>query len=415
LGQGGSAIAAPSRTRAVFAAGLSTLLVLWLAWQVVANTMADSRAALDPEGALSWRADDASALVALANQQLAAGGDAAGAEMLARRALRADPLESSALVTLGTAADARGETDAAGRLMALAASLSPRNGGAQMWLFSQRLREHDYAEAMARADVILRAQPDLADQLSPSLVALAAEPAARPALAAALAANPPWRGWYLGALARGADSPAVTYELLASIPGGIGAGELSPYLNRIIRDGDYSLALLAWMHFLPPGQAATVPYAFNGGFELPVSGLPFDWTFTRLAGASMDVVETGDGHALRVVFSGRDLRFRNVAKLLVLPPGRYELRAKAKTEDLTTHDGLEWTVACADGDRHQLAASAPIVDTAGKWQPAAVAFEVPPAGCRGQWLRLESAAEEPIRGAAYFDDIEIRRSAVAVN
>jgi hypothetical protein len=335
--------------------------------------------------------------------------------MLARRALRADPLESSALVTLGTAADARGETDAAGRLMALAASLSPRNGGAQMWLFSQRLREHDYAEAMARADVILRAQPDLADQLSPSLVALAAEPAARPALAAALAANPPWRGWYLGALARGADSPAVTYELLASIPGGIGAGELSPYLNRIIRDGDYSLALLAWMHFLPPGQAATVPYAFNGGFELPVSGLPFDWTFTRLAGASMDVVETGDGHALRVVFSGRDLRFRNVAKLLVLPPGRYELRAKAKTEDLTTHDGLEWTVACADGDRHQLAASAPIVDTAGKWQPAAVAFEVPPAGCRGQWLRLESAAEEPIRGAAYFDDIEIRRSAVAVN
>lgn len=396
---------------------MSATLALWLAWQVVASTMAVSRAALDPEGALSWRGDSAPALVTLANQQLSEGNDAAAsAETLARRALRADPLESSALVTLGVAADARGDTEAAGKLMKLAADFSPRNGGAQMWLFNQRLRERDYTEALARADVILRAQPDMADQLSPSLVALAAEPDARPALAAELAANPPWRGWYLDALARNSDSAAVTYDLLAAIPGGIAPDELSPYLNQLIRDGDFSLALLAWMHFLPREQAATVPYAFNGDFELPVSGLPFDWTFTRIPGASMDVIDSGEAHvgrALRVVFANRRLRFRNVAKLLVLPPGRYELSAKARTQGLVTANGLDWSVTCAEGTKQTLASTAPVIDTGGKWQPLSVTLDVPPTGCRAQWLRLETAAEESPNGEIFFDGIVIRRSAEA--
>jgi hypothetical protein len=387
--------------------------VLWLAWQVLAVTMADTWAATDPESALAWRGDNATALVTLATQQLSEGGDAESAETLARQALRADPLQSAALVTLGMAADSRGDADVAGRLMDLAAGMSPRNGGAQLWLFNQRIRDRDYADAIARADVMLRANPDFAEALSPALVALGAEPDARPALVKALAAEPPWRGWYLGALARGSASPAVTYDLLAALPD-ITSAELQPYLTQLIRAGDYSLALLAWMHFLPPAQAASVPYAFNGGFELPVTGLPFDWVFTRIAGASMDIVDTaeqGSGHALRVVFANRRLRFGNVTKLLVLPPGRYDLSARMKTAGLTSAAGLDWSIACADGSKQKLAATAPVTDTGGNWQDVGATFEVPPSGCPAQWLRLESGREEAFSGELFADDIAIRRAA----
>jgi hypothetical protein len=385
-----------------------------LGWQVLADTVAGSRAVSDPASALAWRRDHAAALVALANQKLAAGGDPAEAEALARQALRADPLESGALVTLGMAADAAGDSDEAAKLMGLGAAQSPRNAGAELWLLNQRLREGDYADALARADVILRSQPDMADQIGPTLVVLAANEAARPALVTALAADPPWREWYLGELARSAASPAATYDVLAALPGGPRTEELQPYLNQLVRAGDYSLALLAWMHFLPPAQSTNLAYAFNGDFELPLSGLPFDWTFARIAGASQDVVDTGEadaGRALRVVFAGRRLRFGNVSKLLVLPPGQYELASLVRTDALNTAHGLDWRVVCAEGAKQPLGTTPPVSDTGGRWQPLGVTFTVPPTGCRAQWLRLESVAEETIRGTVYLDKVVVRRAA----
>jgi hypothetical protein len=112
---------------------------------------------------------------------------------------------------------------------------------------------------------------------------------------------------------------------------------------------------------------------------------------------------------LRVVFADRRVRFSNVAKLSLLPPGRYELTARISTDQTLGTSGLAWSVACAEGKKQQLGATASVSGTGGQWQPVAVTFDVPATGCRAQWVRLISA-DERLRGTALFDGIALRRA-----
>jgi hypothetical protein len=243
------------------------------------------------------------------------------------------------------------------------------------------------------------------------VVSIASDPGGRAALVHVLTPGPPWRGWFLNTLARQA-TPSDVYALLAALPDVSEAAELKPYLDRLVRDGDFELALLTWMHFLPATAAREIPYAYNGDFETPLTGVAFDWIVTPLAGTSVDVVETGDvnvGHALRVVFSDRRVRFNNVAKLSLLPPGRYELTARISTDQTLGTTGLAWWVSCAEGKKQPLGATASVAGTNGQWQSVAVAFDVPPTGCRAQWIRLVSA-DERLRGTALIDGVVLRRA-----
>jgi hypothetical protein len=134
---------------------------------------------------------------------------------------------------------------------------------------------------------------------------------------------------------------------------------------------------------------------------------------TPLAGTSVDVVDTGDGdvgHALRVVFADRRVRFNNVAKLGLLPSGRYELKARISTDRTLGTTGLAWSVSCAEGKKQQLGATPSVSGTGGQWQSVAIVFDVPPTGCRAQWIRLVSA-DERLRGTALIDGVVLRRAA----
>ena len=126
----------------------------------------------------------------------------------------------------------------------------------------------------------------------------------------ALQANPPWRTWFLTQLSLTPDGLPVADALLTALAATSSppqAAEINPYLEALIASGGYQLAFLTWLHFLPPEQAKSVPFVYDGDFEQPLADYRSDWQISQARGA-----DTRDrrqrrnpaiGKAVRVVFS----------------------------------------------------------------------------------------------------------------
>jgi len=399
---------------------VAVLAGLWLAWTVVANTAADNLANTDAEEALSWR-NTSSAMVSLARQKLIADGlqeNAADIRRLAEDALRTAPLQSRALAMLALLAETEEGQERAGRLMKLAADRSRRDGLVEVWSFYRAAKLGEFDRAVAHADAVLRSRPNLRDQIAPTLISFAMDNEAKSAVVGILAQQPPWRGWYLGELAKQTDDPGLAYGVYADLgktsqpPND---KELGSYLNNLIGAVRFDQAYLTWINFLPEDRRRNIRFAYNGDFEYLPTGLPFDWSIAPVAGASTEIVERNDienGHAVRVEFANRRVGYRHLRKLMMLPPGPYQLTGSAMAQDLENERGLVWRVSCAEMDRQRLAETVPIKGTT-DWHEISIGFEVPQTGCRAQWLTLELAArvalEEQIGGEVWFDDLAVTR------
>lgn len=406
---------------AVAYASLAGVLA-FLAWQVVAPAWI-----VDPAGErvnASAAGGNSAALVRLAEAHIAdAQGNIEWAQVrrLARRALLANPLENGALLLLGLAVEAEGDEQRAAGLVSLAGARTLRDLRSHLWLFDRRLGEADFASALDHADVLLRVHPQLKATLLPYLMAMTALPAGRASMVERLGAGPPWRGWFLDAYSRNAadpSDPTPIYSALQSGPHPPGSDELRPHLERLIEAGRFEQALVLWMRSLAPDQAADLVYLYNGSFSQPVTNLAFDWVFGQAHGAEIGIAASpmGDGKALRVQFGRARVPFKHVRKLLVLPPGSYEMSGDVMAVDLRNERGLQWTITCAEGQREALLATARITGTVRA--EIAEPFSVPAKGCRAQWLQLELAAriapeQDVDGGTVWYEALRIRRLGAA--
>lgn len=392
------------------------LVLAWVAWRVLSLGQADALATRDFDAALAWRADQGNALLARAQSRLAAG-DIAGAETSARQALIANPLEGNAYRLLAETALAKGQPASALHRYELAAQRAPRDLLSHQWLATHFLQVGDYPQVVTHIDAVLRVEPELAPQVFPDLVRLAALPAVQPALANVLLAKPPWRpGFLIGLSQKTADASAIAalIERLRHAPGSLADDELAAWLDRLIRDHQWGAAYLTWVAQLPKDKQAAIGNLFNGGFDWEPSNSGFGWRFGRVPGARIDRAETaGAGHsyALRVAFDDQRVPFSHVRQLLALAPGNYRLDGRARLDSLRTERGLVWTLACAESG-HALASSDPFSGNS-PWLPFHVDFTVPDGDCGGQWLQLRLPAripaEQRIGGVAWFDDMAITR------
>ena len=98
----------------------------------------------------------------------------------------------------------------------------------------------------------------------------------------------------------------------------------------------------------------------------------------------------------------------NLRQALLLAPGRYQLRLRARAEFLNSDQGLTWQIRCQGG---------PVIATLGplegsfEWTPMGVDFEVPTTRCDGQWLQVINPAvkgsAQQVSGDLWIDDVEI--------
>jgi hypothetical protein len=399
---------------------LVVIAALWLGWTILANTAADSLVESNAEAALRWREDLPSALISLAEQQLTAENaspDPDEIRQLAERTLLGAPLEARALRALALSAEKGGDLDKADKLMKTAGARSRRDPTVQIWLFNRDAHRGAFEEALQHADALLRSRPNLQDRIAPTLAAFAMDPDAKTALVQALSDNPPWRPWYLQLLANQTSDPGIAYAVYAELKDTKNPptdAELLPYLQSLVGAGRFEQAYLTWIHFLPDERRGSIHYAYNGGFDYPVTGLPFDWSMEPITGAITEIVAEGPerGQAVRVEFANRRVAYRHLRKLLILPPGRYRVEGLAKASNLENERGLVWRIVCAEEKKQVLGETSPIKGSF-DWRAFDIIFEVPQNSCRAQWLTLmldaRIALEEQVSGDAWFDDLAVRR------
>ncbi len=128
-----------------------------------------------------------------------------------------------------------------------------------------------------------------------------------------------------------------------------------------------------------------------------------------MVGSRVQVPE--GGHVLRLSFPGGRVGRTGLEQPLLLAPGSYRLDLRARTDGLNSFRGLEWQLTCSD-NRTRIATGARIRAMTA-WTSLALEFEVPPAGCEGQWLRLvnpaPAGAAQALRGEVRLADISITR------
>jgi hypothetical protein len=381
---------------------------------IVADTAGHNLAISDPEGALLIAAWEPVALDELAERQLTNGsGEPSSVEDLARRALLSDPFDSRALSLLGLGAERNGDLARAEALMSLAAARSWRNPAPHVWLFAQAIRRGKFEEALTQADGLLRVYPQYAETIFPVLTVFGTDPKALAALEGALAANPPWRRSFLVGGVIGVNDRLMTqlYQSLIHGRQPPTADEMKSYLDRLILVGRFEEAYRDWRATRSPAEAP-VRYLYNGNFEAPLDGLPFNWVFDSISGAEIQITEApdrGNSRALRIQFSGARAKLGRVGQLLMLAPGSYDLELAVKSSSLRTERGPVWQISCAES-RVLLAETKPVTGTT-PWTDLKIRFSVPSSGCNAQWLQLiipaRTASESEIEGEVWFQSFRI--------
>ncbi len=397
------------------AAGVLALALMWIGWRVVADTTAHNLASSAPAEALSWMSGSAAALDQRSLSELKkSDGDVSAAETWARQALRAQPLDQYALFLLGMAAERKGDAADALSLMQQAGGRTWRNPGTQLWLFEHAAKRGDFSTALQHADAMFRVEPNFVTAMFPTIAAFTVEPRGLQALADFLVTSPPWRDTVMLALsARLYDRSHLDqiYSILMQSPSPPTTRELAAYLDRLIRDGRYEVAYRTWRQSTQALPTSTVEFPYNGDFERPADGLPFNWSIGSIPGADVSIVpaDGAKGRALRVEFSGARVQFAHVQQMLLLPPGRYRLSGRVRADNLEGPRGLWWTVLCAGTPATPLGHS-DLVSGNVPWAEFHAEFVVPER-CKAQLLRLELPAripsEQQIEGRVWYQALRI--------
>lgn len=332
-------------------------------------------------------------------------------------ALRQDPLNARALRILAQVAEHDSDVRTE-ELMRAAAQRSPQESLAIFWMMRQSYRDKHYAEAMRYADILLRTRPQLENHVFPMLGRIAEIPTAKGELTSMLAENPPWRGNFFDALPRNITDARTPLELLLSLRDAAVPPtdkERKAYLQALIEHKLYELAYYGWLQFLPPDQLKNTGRLYNGSFEVPPSGLPFDWVFKKGPGVNIKFAPRPDQdreQALLIEFGPGRVDFRTgVTELVLLPPGHYRLEGKYKA-DIVSQRGLQWSVKCA-GETTSIGVSGTMNGSSPTWQDIDLTFTVPEDKCPAQYVSLaldaRSASEQFVLGAVWYDDLAIER------
>lgn len=378
--------------------GVSAVLcgLAWIGWQVVGGPVLSSLARSNPDLALKLSSDQAQALDALATRELTnPDGSPDTAKDLAQRALRLSPFDQRSYFVLLEVAEKQKDAAVAQGLMQFASDKMWRNLPLQLTLLERRLREEHFDQALLHADAVLRVQRDYKDRLLPVLSAFLLNSRASASLQHFLATAPPWREWFLQQLSQRLVKRSLLDPLYASLiksPNPPKRKEQHAYLERLIRDRQYSAASREWLRMIAPDERPDGKFPYNRAFLFPLDGSPFNWRVTARNGAAIRVVPVDGGkkRELRAEFSGARVQPR-VQQLMLLPPGKFIFKGEVEAEGLRAARGLWWRIYCADRPDDNLTHT-DLVSSDRPWQSFADAFEVPANNCQAQWLQLEIPA-----------------------
>jgi hypothetical protein len=381
--------------------------VIWLAWMILANGMANALQAGRPEVALRfWGAHPGAGVQYAADKLRLKQPDLA--VRIAREVIRREPLYVPAQRTLGLAYDAEKRPDLADRPLDFAGARSWRDSPSHGWLLQRRLVQGRVEAALEEGDSLLRRLPEgePRNRLMALMVAAANTPQAAPALVKRLVRNPDWRRPFLQLLGQARDDRGGAHAVLAALarsPAPPSAEEYGPWVSRLVAQRRYGEAIAEWRAFSPRRSET---FLRDGSFEGASDRTPFTWYLPDSAGAAASLEKAPERpheRALRIDWDGFSLPDLP-SQLLALPPGRYRLAGESLSE--TQGQGrLRWRILCMPAGRLVLEVPAP---TAGAWRAFHAEGDVPVEGCAAQSLALSpEPGERRSDQVAWFDRMSI--------
>jgi hypothetical protein len=185
----------------------------------------------------------------------------------------------------------------------------------------------------------------------------------------------------------------MVFATLATGPTPPRPEEYAPFIDRLVRAGDYRGALGAWRLIARAGVAEAAGLR-DGDFAGVADQTAFTWRDAQGVGADSSAGPApggAPGRALRVDYDGFSAPTLP-AQLLVLAPGRYRLTWRQALQPSAT-SALSWRVRCADSGQTLGDSAAHGADPAAPlaWRAMAMSFTTPASGCAGQWLELTAA------------------------
>ncbi|MFZ1536453.1 MAG: hypothetical protein WAT23_03605 [Chromatiaceae bacterium] len=397
-------------------------ILAFLAWRITALGVAsiqveamDSRGEAAARRALDWYPGQAAALYRLGVSLLRE--DIGKAEDLLAEAYFNNLTDPTPLRVLAGVALAREDATRADLLIQQVDALRPVNPQSQRDLGRYWLERGRADLAFQHWSRAIQANPGLAPGLFETFRELLKDPGMDEAFQS-ITRDPPawWLDFFADTATRGKDVATLRrlYQMRReSVDAPLTLAERQHYYQRLLREEFYEDAYLAWVNSLNAGQRQQLGFLFNGDFELPLTGLGFDWQVDR-----SDRVEIGraafegdNRQALRLRFRLMRTPFKHLTQPLLLSPGTYEVVGSYRGLELMTDEGFRWVVRCRVPDQTLLGESERIF-SADTWTPFRFQIEVP-AACIYQEIRLVSAAGTTTTtatdGELWFDGMSLQR------
>lgn len=359
-------------------------------------TLAQTLRGRDPQRAHAMAPGDGRITALLAATQFGADATPSGAAraaIAARLALRQDPTAVQAASVLGFDRHLNGDTPAARRLFAYAATLSRRDLQTQLWQVEDAVARGDVPAVLRHYDIALRTSRAAADLLFPILASAITDPAVRAATVRTLAARPQWGDGFISFIARGDGDPRVTASLFDGLrrAGAPVFEEASAAtINTLVARGfiDQAWSYYAGLHPGADRRRSRDP-RFTANPRMPS---PFDWVATSDEGVNAALQRGERGGVVDFTVSagagGPILR-----QMQVLRPGRYRLYGRSEGIDRPEGARPYWSLTCSDG-RELGRALVPRGDAS---DGTFGAVFVVPAGCPVQTLTLMARPSEAMQ------------------
>lgn len=348
----GNAMVARLRDIGVIRIALCSIVGLAGAWLALALAISGVTRIKAPQTALAFMPSESTALAAQADQLFFASptNPPLKAPQLALKALEEQAINAKALRLLGYAADARGNDVEAERYVRMAARLSRREPGAQLWLIETSARNGDVAQTLIHYDIALRTKPDTQAVLFPRLLSAIDDPDIRTALKPYIRASNGWAPAFLFFANANSNNLPTLVDLVLET-GGLNDKESAKnqelgLLGRLVAESYFNEARRLYLQ-MPGARPAGLT---NAGFDASDR----DARFGAMGWQLIDDPDAGGGFGGKAnerltslsIFANSATTRPVASKLLYLKPGNYLFSARLSKLDRGDGGFLRWQLRC---------------------------------------------------------------------
>ncbi|MGL5840147.1 MAG: tetratricopeptide repeat protein [Sphingorhabdus sp.] len=361
-------------------------------WLSLALAISGATRSKSPQVALMFVPGESNALSNRADQLFFANPTKppAATARLARKALEQQAMNSRALRLLGYGADAKGDRPRALTLVKMAARLSRREPGTQLWLIEHYAQENDTAKTLNHYDILLTTKPDTQALLFPRLSNAIEDAPIRAALIPYLRQDKPWTSGFLWhAINNDKDLSNVVNLILEAkgFPKNKPGNETSreqerSLINRLVSENRFADARRIYA-LVPGASPALLTNPAFGEHDRDTRFGAMGWRIPDDPNAGGGFIgKKGQGRPALSIFASSATTRPVASRLLYLSPGSYRLAVKFAQFEPGDGGYVQFQMRCPTNE-----AAAPLWIFGVDPKRGVGQFDVP-AGCPVQFLEI---------------------------